>query len=116
MTFFRIALAVHISGNQIVAVTTGEDEVSYLGMKILNFGDAVISPGVIDVHAHLNEPGREEWEGTHLSPFLFVCLSSDSKASIFDSTVQAQNIVLFVAQRHQPQASAQARLLLQWAA
>jgi allantoinase len=28
-----------------------------------NFGDAVIMPGVIDVHVHINEPGRTEWEG-----------------------------------------------------
>jgi allantoinase len=30
---------------------------------VLNFKHAVISPGVIDVHIHLNEPGRAEWEG-----------------------------------------------------
>uniref|UniRef100_A0A7S3QQ76 allantoinase n=1 Tax=Dunaliella tertiolecta TaxID=3047 RepID=A0A7S3QQ76_DUNTE len=54
--------AVHISGNRIVNISLGGD-ISYLGVKVLNFGDAVISPGVIDVHAHLNEPGREDWEG-----------------------------------------------------
>jgi dihydroorotase-like cyclic amidohydrolase len=32
-------------------------------LKQINFGNAVISPGFIDVHAHLNEPGREDWEG-----------------------------------------------------
>ena len=36
----------------------------------LNFKDAVIFPGVIDVHAHLNEPGREDWEG---GPYVHVC-------------------------------------------
>lgn len=30
---------------------------------VLDFGDAVLMPGVIDVHAHLNEPGRSDWEG-----------------------------------------------------
>ena len=30
---------------------------------ILNFGDATVSPGLIDVHTHMNEPGREDWEG-----------------------------------------------------
>lgn len=30
---------------------------------LIDYGDAVISPGVIDVHAHFNEPGREDWEG-----------------------------------------------------
>ncbi|WP_333601264.1 allantoinase AllB [Flavobacterium sp.] len=28
-----------------------------------DFGNAVIMPGVIDVHVHVNEPGRTEWEG-----------------------------------------------------
>ena len=28
-----------------------------------DFGDWVIMPGVIDVHVHVNEPGRTEWEG-----------------------------------------------------
>ena len=26
-------------------------------------GRLAISPGLVDVHVHLNEPGREEWEG-----------------------------------------------------
>jgi dihydroorotase-like cyclic amidohydrolase len=30
---------------------------------LIDYGDAVVAPGVIDVHAHLNEPGRIEWEG-----------------------------------------------------
>lgn len=28
-----------------------------------DWGDTVISPGVIDAHVHINEPGRAEWEG-----------------------------------------------------
>lgn len=28
-----------------------------------DFGDAIIMPGAIDAHVHLNEPGRTEWEG-----------------------------------------------------
>ena len=28
-----------------------------------DFGDAVVMPGVIDVHVHINEPGRTDWEG-----------------------------------------------------
>lgn len=30
---------------------------------VINYGDAVISPGIVDTHVHLNEPGREDWEG-----------------------------------------------------
>eukprot|EP00967_Tisochrysis_lutea_P111957 scaffold176407_cov20-Tisochrysis_lutea.AAC.1 len=72
--------AVHISGNRIVNISLGGD-ISYLGVKVLNFGDAVISPGVIDVHAHLNEPGREDWEEGEAGPLrlsllqAYVCLA-----------------------------------------
>ncbi len=33
------------------------------GISFESFGDKVIMPGVIDVHVHINEPGRTEWEG-----------------------------------------------------
>src|SRR5213596_4018549 len=29
----------------------------------LDVGDAVLLPGVVDTHVHVNEPGRTEWEG-----------------------------------------------------
>jgi allantoinase len=28
-----------------------------------NVGDLVVSPGLVDCHVHVNEPGRTEWEG-----------------------------------------------------
>ncbi|WP_309641311.1 allantoinase AllB [Flavobacterium sp.] len=28
-----------------------------------DFGNVVVMPGVIDVHVHINEPGRTDWEG-----------------------------------------------------
>jgi allantoinase len=33
------------------------------GLAVLDYDDAVVGPGLIDVHVHMNEPGREEWEG-----------------------------------------------------
>ena len=29
----------------------------------LDYGGLVISPGLIDAHVHMNEPGRTDWEG-----------------------------------------------------
>ncbi len=33
------------------------------GMSCEELGDLVISPGIIDAHVHINEPGRTAWEG-----------------------------------------------------
>ncbi|HJX00157.1 MAG TPA: allantoinase AllB [Terriglobales bacterium] len=30
---------------------------------LLDFGDSVVMPGIVDTHIHINEPGRTEWEG-----------------------------------------------------
>ncbi len=31
--------------------------------RMIDVGDAVVFPGLVDSHAHINEPGRTEWEG-----------------------------------------------------
>ena len=33
------------------------------GAALRDFGDAVLIPGLVDSHVHINEPGRTEWEG-----------------------------------------------------
>jgi len=33
------------------------------GADVHDFGAATILPGLVDTHAHINEPGRTEWEG-----------------------------------------------------
>ena len=33
------------------------------GTPIEDVGDAVLMPGLVDTHVHVNEPGRTEWEG-----------------------------------------------------
>lgn len=40
----------------------GEDSTA-AGTRILDFGDAVVMPGLVDTHVHVNEPGRTDWEG-----------------------------------------------------
>ncbi len=54
----RIApAAIVIEGERIVAVT------DYGQLAAIDVGDAVILPGMVDPHVHLNEPGRTDWEG-----------------------------------------------------
>lgn len=33
------------------------------GWTLLDCGDLVIMPGLVDTHVHINEPGRTDWEG-----------------------------------------------------
>ncbi|KAJ4703465.1 allantoinase [Melia azedarach] len=59
-----ISAAVEIKGGNIVSIVKEEDwhRNSKTG-QVIDYGDAVIMPGLIDVHAHLDDPGRAEWEG-----------------------------------------------------
>jgi allantoinase len=36
---------------------------SDLGCPVIDAGDSVVMPGLVDSHVHVNEPGRTEWEG-----------------------------------------------------
>ncbi|MBX3422742.1 MAG: allantoinase AllB [Pirellulaceae bacterium] len=53
--------AIVIADGKIEQVTTMARAVSLT--EVLDYGDAVIGPGLIDSHIHINEPGRSEWEG-----------------------------------------------------
>jgi allantoinase len=51
--------AVAIEGEKIAAILSANE----VPRDAVDLGDAAILPGVVDSHAHLNEPGRTEWEG-----------------------------------------------------
>ena len=51
--------AIHIAGERITRVAPHHE----IAGELIDFGDAVISPGLVDTHVHINEPGRTEWEG-----------------------------------------------------
>ena len=52
--------AVQISGDRIVAVTDAPSKGDFI---LVDLGDKVLMPGIIDPHVHINEPGRRDWEG-----------------------------------------------------
>src|SRR5262245_2741014 len=51
------AADIHIENGQFVRVA------EIAARSVIDFGDLVISPGLVDTHVHVNEPGRTEWEG-----------------------------------------------------
>ena len=50
---------VEIGGDKIQRVRCGR----HAHERLTELGDAVLMPGIIDPHVHINEPGRTEWEG-----------------------------------------------------
>jgi allantoinase len=53
--------AVIVRGGQIAGVVARGDVPS--GAAVEDVGELAILPGLVDVHVHVNEPGRTEWEG-----------------------------------------------------
>ena len=55
------AATVHIDGPRIARVSAWDDAPP--GAELVDAGDDVVMPGVVDTHVHVNEPGRTAWEG-----------------------------------------------------
>lgn len=64
--------AVHVRGGLIGGMRSGGPSANRTklaapflreGLPVLDYGSAVVGPGLIDAHVHMNEPGREHWEG-----------------------------------------------------
>jgi allantoinase len=53
--------AVHFESGKIVSVGEWTDTPD--GADLVDAGDFVVMPGIVDSHVHVNEPGRTEWEG-----------------------------------------------------
>ncbi|MGB8508605.1 MAG: allantoinase AllB [Pyrinomonadaceae bacterium] len=53
--------SIHVSGGRIASVGAFEDVPR--DCDVIETGDDVLMPGLVDSHVHVNEPGRTEWEG-----------------------------------------------------
>ncbi|CAN6683321.1 unnamed protein product [Malus baccata var. baccata] len=59
-----ISGAVEIKDGKIASIVKEEEKHGKIKSEIvIDYGEAVVMPGLIDVHAHLDDPGRAEWEG-----------------------------------------------------
>ena len=54
--------SIHLESGRIVRVG-GIDEGGAATVEVLDAGDAIVMPGLVDSHVHVNEPGRTDWEG-----------------------------------------------------
>src|SRR5438477_741184 len=53
--------SIHIDNGVIVAVRDYAPIVR--GDEMVDAGECIVIPGLVDTHVHVNEPGRTEWEG-----------------------------------------------------
>lgn len=62
---FRKATVVIKDGKitDVIEAATGSSPSIPAGYAIQDVKDAVVMPGLVDSHVHVNEPGRTEWEG-----------------------------------------------------
>ena len=54
--------AIHIQNGVITTITPNDDVPVGCAIEEVD-DDAVVMPGLVDTHVHINEPGRTEWEG-----------------------------------------------------
>lgn len=50
----------HIRDGRVEKVLDYSENIAF---PTIDVGSAVLMPGIVDTHAHINEPGRTEWEG-----------------------------------------------------
>jgi allantoinase/DNA mismatch repair protein MutS2 len=90
--------AVEVKGGLINAIAVGDYRSFVLRRPLVDYGDAVIMPGLIDVHAHLDEPGRAEWEGfstgTRAAAAGGITTLVDMPLNSFPSTVSEETLKL----------------------
>ena len=55
------AASIHIVSGRIARIAGWED--APFNQSVIDAGDSIVMPGVVDTHVHVNEPGRAEWEG-----------------------------------------------------
>ncbi|KAJ7993408.1 hypothetical protein DPEC_G00272130 [Dallia pectoralis] len=52
-----------IEEGKIQSILPGSSGPPEAGFEVMDVGDSVVMPGIVDCHVHVNEPGRTTWEG-----------------------------------------------------
>ncbi|XP_010529415.1 PREDICTED: allantoinase-like [Tarenaya hassleriana] len=96
-----ISGAVEVKGGIIASVVKEENWNQRKSLvEVIDYGEAVIMPGLVDVHAHLDDPGKTEWEGfptgTKAAAAGGITTLIDMPLNSFPSTVSPETLKLKV--------------------
>ncbi|XAR66450.1 Allantoinase [Bertholletia excelsa] len=93
-----ISGSVEVKGGSIISVLEDDLQGNARAGQVINYGEAVVMPGLVDVHVHLDDPGRAEWEGfpsgTRAAAAGGLTTLIDMPLNSFPSTVSAENFEL----------------------
>ena len=98
-----------VENEHFVEVRTGSE--SILGAH--DFGDAVLLPGLVDTHVHINEPGRTEWEGFETATR---AAASGGVTTVVDMPLNCVPDTIEVGALEEKRAAAQGKAWVDWAA
>jgi allantoinase len=103
--------AILVEGEHIRAVVSLDQVPS--GCEVHDFGDAVILPGLVDSHVHINEPGRTEWEGFETATR---AAAAGGYTLVVDMPLNCLPATATVAALEAKRAAAQGKCWIDWAA
>jgi len=81
--------------------------------KIVDFGKSAVLPGLIDVHVHINDPGRTEWEGFETAT---CAAATGGFTCVVDMPLNCVPATTGVAALEAKRAAAKGRCWVDWAA
>lgn len=86
--------AVHVADGSILAVESFDAPLP--DAEVIDAGDLVVLPGLVDSHVHVNEPGRTAWEGfataTHAAALAGVTTIVDMPLNCIPPTTTVGNL------------------------
>lgn len=69
----RIAEVKPVNGKASQANLTHAAQLTFGLKHILDYGDLIVAPGLIDTHVHMDQPGRTDWEGESMCQLPSAC-------------------------------------------
>lgn len=75
-------------------------------VSLTDFGDLIISPGIVDAHVHVNEPGRTEWEGFATAT---AAAAAGGVTTIIDMPLNSSPVTTSVTAFHQKRSAAEGK-------
>lgn len=58
-----IPAVIIIKEGKIQSILPDSGAIMHRDIEVLDVGDSLVMPGIVDCHVHVNEPGRTNWEG-----------------------------------------------------